>query len=803
MHQISEADVAALRNSGQFDAKWYVDQYPDVALSGMDPALHYLWIGAKLGRKMSATALSHHVSVVSPFDASLDALFVDGTNGTSSTPYRVHRVAEALIQEGWRVQCVRGDQLGAMLHGSIQARYVVFHRSPLWSPAREFADKMREQGSIIVFDIDDLIFDEDVIPYIDGYKYLPDDAKDGFLRGVRTYRDFIFYSDFCTAATSFLVDEIKKLGKPAFRVRNTISEKNIDFFSKLGISRKIRPSPFVIGYYSGTKTHQADFSVAAEAIISFMNQNDDVVFRLVGDLDLHDYPELVHWQHIHRPGDLPRVTRVGLMPHDVMMRDQANCDLIIAPLEVGNPFCEAKSELKFFEASLVKCPVVASSTQSFVEATQNGRFGYLATTTQDWLEAFREIYNNYTKARKIAANAYEYVRRDYCQNVAGREAIFHYEQFSCKTGKSLLSVENGHNLAENNNIEDVAIIIPDVTSISGGHRKIFKICEEIELLGYSVALYVYSSRPINLIRNDIVRYYYNFSGNVKYITHDVGRHNFVICTQWKTAYDFKSFSSSAKVFYFVQDFEPMFYEVGSNYLMAMESYSIDAKIICYGKWVGAKLEDDLKVKSDVIPFTLDHGNYYSYRVGDENRDIDVLFFARPSQDRRCFSLIVEGIRSLKQMHPHLKIGLFGEEDYEDLEFEYTNFGEISQLSKLADLYRRTKVGICFSTSNPSQLGYEMVACGAVLLDVKTKFCELNFGGDDFVKYCSGTPESIARSCLDLLEDEQELSRRRERGYEFTKAMPNDDELGKAFLRASGLGERTVDAEIGLPERKFG
>lgn len=34
-----------------FDAQWYVTEYPDVLRLGMDPAEHYRWIGRKLGRK--------------------------------------------------------------------------------------------------------------------------------------------------------------------------------------------------------------------------------------------------------------------------------------------------------------------------------------------------------------------------------------------------------------------------------------------------------------------------------------------------------------------------------------------------------------------------------------------------------------------------------------------------------------------------------------------------------------------------------------------------------------------------------
>ncbi|MBU3076994.1 sulfotransferase family protein [Sphingomonas quercus] len=50
-----EPDEAAelIRNSGLFDADWYRAAYPDVAASGLDPATHYLRIGAAEGRNPS------------------------------------------------------------------------------------------------------------------------------------------------------------------------------------------------------------------------------------------------------------------------------------------------------------------------------------------------------------------------------------------------------------------------------------------------------------------------------------------------------------------------------------------------------------------------------------------------------------------------------------------------------------------------------------------------------------------------------------------------------------------------------
>lgn len=47
---VSAAEIDDLMRSGEFDASWYASNFPDVETIGMDPAIHYLWLGKKLGR---------------------------------------------------------------------------------------------------------------------------------------------------------------------------------------------------------------------------------------------------------------------------------------------------------------------------------------------------------------------------------------------------------------------------------------------------------------------------------------------------------------------------------------------------------------------------------------------------------------------------------------------------------------------------------------------------------------------------------------------------------------------------------
>jgi hypothetical protein len=51
MHDVSDEEVAAFKASGDFDERWYLAEYPDVSMTGLDPARHFLWIGRRLNRK--------------------------------------------------------------------------------------------------------------------------------------------------------------------------------------------------------------------------------------------------------------------------------------------------------------------------------------------------------------------------------------------------------------------------------------------------------------------------------------------------------------------------------------------------------------------------------------------------------------------------------------------------------------------------------------------------------------------------------------------------------------------------------
>src|SRR5260370_33115021 len=105
-----------------------------------------------------------------------------------------------------------------------------------------------------------------------------------------------------------------------------------------------------------------------------MDRHEDVHFRLVGLLDLGP-----RWQRYGH-----RVEHIGLLSPADMLRCLGEVDINLAPLELGNPFCEGKSELKFFEAALVGVPTVASAPQTLAAGIQGGVTGFVDLGADQW-----------------------------------------------------------------------------------------------------------------------------------------------------------------------------------------------------------------------------------------------------------------------------------------------------------------------------------------------------------------------------------------------------------------------------------
>lgn len=435
----------AIRESGLFDQQWYLSKYSDVGLSGIDPISHYILIGARLGRdpspdfyakgylednpevkKTGMQALQHyltfgrterrqvssvpvhasrsqdvrHVAKDTPPQSNLGthqpldtAVIISGESEKKpGFRYRVLRYAEAFRAVGFTTEVVSCEQIKKHLGEISRARLLVIWRSR-WSPEIKAAiEAAKANGAVTVYDLDDLMVRPELaVPeVIDAIRFGKKNAS-AVARHYEEVRRAMLACDIGTASTAELAWQMRRVDRrrAVFVHPNGFDEATYTS-SRLAVRARQtnRDGLIRLGYASGSRTHQADFRVCSGAVSEALR--NDSSFRLVlfsragvPQLDTEEFPELldvadqIEWR--------------DFVPHAYLPSEIARFDINLAPLEVNNPFCEAKSELKYFEAAIADVPTIASPTGPMKRAIDHGKTGFLASSPAEWRAAIQAL----------------------------------------------------------------------------------------------------------------------------------------------------------------------------------------------------------------------------------------------------------------------------------------------------------------------------------------------------------------------------------------------------------------------------
>lgn len=742
---------------------------PNLADTGLfEYLLHHYGLRPEIRRLLIADVRVKH----RPDIWAGDVIFVDGLPDSPSSRYRVGNVQGELVALGFDCCTLAEDELWRIEQGKYTARVVHFFRTPLTGVFASAATAARAYCARIGFDLDDLVFDPAIMPYIDGLRDLSFDAIELYRVGMVNFRRFAAFADFVTTSTEYLAEHLRDLAAEVCVVPNSLAGS----LFRIAYGQAPRNAEYVrIGYYAGTRTHQVDFAAAADALVRILRGYARVRIRLVGEIDLAEFPRLASCSD--------RIEQVEMLNYDAMLHDMACCDIIIAPLEANNPYCDAKSELKYFEAALTGAAVVASPTPAFREAIDHGTNGFLATTTAEWFQALVRLLDDPELLSAMNSVARDDVRRRYHAATAARRFAEVAHLVEVPAQPKLGEMQSGQITVRCGTVAaplDIAFVVPPLIAGSGGQRKVLRLCYDLEQAGHTVTVYVTGTQSAAECRELITRHYYPFAGRLFRYNGSLAPHDFLVATAWETAYVVRRHAAAgAQPVYFVQDFEPMFMPVGTGYLKAFATYMFGFRTICLGQWVAERLRRELDLHVDTIPFTLDRSTYHPI-AGQRRKNPAVTLFARPSQERRAFTLCTEALELLVQRIPSVHVGFFGEPDYPAQRFSFQNHGQIASPRELAELYRSSAVGICLSPTNPSLVAYEMLATGTPLVDLALPGAGANFDGKDVAYLAMPTPDGLADQIQLALQDDERRARRVAAGLELTSRMHYDDHMSVLF-----------------------
>ena len=667
-------------------------------------------------------------------------LIVSGCEGPTQR-YRCFHHDEQLWLRGLRSQVIeqRHPRLGLV---GLGCGTVILHRVA-WDPAvQALVDQTRDAGGVVLFDIDDLVFEPEMTAHHHGHRLLPPDEQALYHEGVRRYRRTLLACDGAIVPTAFLAERVRALGKPAWISRNCLDLELVRLSEEAAARRVPREhGRTVVGYASGSRTHDEDFAEAAgPALRRVMDRHADVVLQVVGPLELGP-----RWAGLDA-----RVERLPAVDWRELPGIIAGFDISLAPLELDNPFCQAKSELKWLEASACGVPSVAVATEAFKTAIDEGRTGLLATEVGAWEGAIERLVVDEDLRRTLGAAAR--VEAESHRTTAAQAQS--YEATLAAARAAIRRTPIGPSPPAEASAMHVNILVPEPMRGSGGHASILRMAGGLIDAGHRVTLHADRGPLFRTASDDdlslFCRTYFAPIEAEFRLGRAMATADAAIATGWSTALAVAEGRSARARLYFVQDFEPYLESVGYNHWVAESSYRLGLDHITLGPWLADRLRTQYRVHAESIDFGVDKSLYF--RPGAPPDRPRVVFYARPSTPRRGTQLGMEALGIVKAARPDAEIVLYGTERRGLADFDYTLAGVLPEPA-LAALFRSATVGLVLSYTNMSLVPPELMAsdCVVVAVDVEPVRWFLRDGENS--RLCASEAEDLAAGILTVLADE--------------------------------------------------
>ena len=313
-------------------------------------------------------------------------------------------------------------------------------------------------------------------------------------------------------------------------------------------------------------------------------------------------------------------------------------------------------------------------------------------------------------------------------------------------------------------------IIPEMGIGSGGHMNIFRFISLLEDRGMHSRIYVCDAVKMltDQALRDFLKAHYNITNeNVEAFcsTDSIQFAHATIATGWQTAYFVRRFQNTVSKFYFVQDFEPLFFPMGSEYMMAENTYRFGFRGITAGEWLKTKLHDEYGMQTNSFLFSWDRD---IYKPGIKRDDKKRLFlYVRPVTPRRCFEIALLALCRLHERMPEIEVVMAGwDVSNYTIPFIHLNAGNLS-LGELPDLYAQCDICIVMSSTNLSLLPVEVMACNSVVACTAGPNNEWLIDEDKAI-IIPNEPIGIADALYDALNDPERLKRLRENGLKFAQ-----------------------------------
>ena len=298
-------------------------------------------------------------------------------------------------------------------HKVVASGIVIIHRASFNSQIAWLEREIHQKNGRLIQDLDDLIFDPAAFKYISSADFADPIRTSLYQEEMLLNRKTLDACDIVLTSTEYLAECVRQLGKPVRVHRNAFSFEMLAISENAYASRKLRPDKIVIGYASGTATHNQDFALIKPVLHAILDRHPNVELWIVGLLDPGN-----DWGNLNS-----QIRRLKLVPWRNLPEIQVHFDINLAPLCVDNPFGQSKSEIKYMEAALLRIPTVASPSNAFKYAIRNADNGFLAGDSQEWEQVLEGLIDMQNTRIRVGESAYQDVMLRYHPSVRARELL--------------------------------------------------------------------------------------------------------------------------------------------------------------------------------------------------------------------------------------------------------------------------------------------------------------------------------------------------------------------------------------------
>jgi hypothetical protein len=324
-------------------------------------------------------------------------------------------------------------------------------------------------------------------------------------------------------------------------------------------------------------------------------------------------------------------------------------------------------------------------------------------------------------------------------------------------------------------------LMPPPGKGSGGHMTLYRFIKYLEDAGHTCRIYMHNPGPfstVEAVKAIMGNAFPKVKAEMAWLKQDEDMKpaDGIFATSWETAYTVYNSKVKAKKMYFVQDFEPYFYPVGSFSVLAENTYRLGLRGITAGGWLANKLSQDYGMTTNSFDFGSDSE---TYNYENSSRRKEIIFYARPTTERRAFELGILTLDLFHRNHPEYTINFIGWDVSEfNIPFPHKNLG-ILDPAELNKLYNNSAASLVMSLTNMSLLPLELISSGCIPV-VNKGDNNTMVSNNPYIAYAETNPIALAQALSNIV-NLKDLPRYSKEASESVKTL-SWDESGRKLVK---------------------